>query len=224
MLFCASGVAQTSTLSDLGISEKPDYGPGPLKKIPGLTAEQQEAVEAYVQAAERRTGELEILIDRNQIMVRSSEALGFLLPDLRLVSVTSLYRAKSAAAKKYSIPGPLTYVLVLDQDGKNAMPKRTGYLEEYGELLHVRAIKVADQASAALVRAALVDIYGFGMGTDIRHRPSAWYIGYQEHPFRAISSSQEVREASYYLLTTGADGLVIHGRLVNEVLQRRKIN
>jgi hypothetical protein len=112
---------------------------------------------------------------------------------------------------------------VLDQDGKNGMPDRTGFLEEFADLLYEQKINISDEASAALVRSALSDIYGFGMGDkNVRHSDSEWFLGYREYPFRAISSYEEVREASYYLLRTDPDGIVISGRLVNEVLERRK--
>jgi hypothetical protein len=203
---------------------QPDFNPGPLKKIDGLNPAQQQAVADHVKKIERRTGELKVLVDRNGILLRSSEALRTLFPDDRFVAVTSVYQPSPDATTKFSIPGPLTYVLVLDQDGKDGMPNRTGYLEEYGDLLHAHRIKVTDDVSAVLVRSALSDIYGFGMGDkNVRHCESQWYVGYREYPFRAISSYEEVREASYYLVATDSDGVVKSGRLVNEVLERRGI-
>jgi hypothetical protein len=146
-----------------------------------------------------------------------------LFPNYRFVAVTSVYQASPDATTKFSIPGPLTYVLVLDQDGKDGMPNRTGYLEEYGDLLRAQKIKITDEASAVLVRSALTDIYGFGMGPkNLRQSESEWFLGYREYPFRAISSYEEIREASYYRLTTDSDGTVISGRMV-EVLERRRI-
>jgi hypothetical protein len=74
-----------------------------------------------------------------------------------------------------------------------------------------------------MVRAALTDIYGIGMGSkNLHHGDSEWFLGYREYPFRAISSYEEIREASYYRLTIASDG-VVSGRLVNEVLERRQI-
>src|SRR5262249_29148115 len=152
--------APTSLIPEL--SKEPDFSPGPLRKIAGLNSAQQKAVEEYILRAEHRTGDLRILVDRKLIVLRSSEALHRLFPDDRFVAVTSVYQATTDAAKKYSIPGPLTYPLALDQNGNDTMPKRTGYLAEYGALLHSRGIKVDDATSAALVRSAMQEIYGFG--------------------------------------------------------------
>jgi hypothetical protein len=104
------------------------------------------------------------------------------------------------------------------------MANRTEYLAEYGALLHSRGIKVDDATSAALVRRALEEIYGFALGgEDVRRSKSQWYLGYNQHPWRATSSYEEIREASYYVLITNTEGLVTKGRLVNEVLERRKV-
>ena len=203
--------------------KQPDFSPGPLRKIEGLNPAQQQAVDDYVQKSERRTGELQILADRNAIILRSSDALRILFPNYRFVAVCWVYQAEPQARNRYSIPGPLTFTLALDQDGKNAMPNRTAYFEEYGDLLRAQKIKVTDESSAVLVRSALSDIYGFGMGSiNLRHSASEWFLGYQEYPFRAISSYEEVREASYYMVKT-EDGVVISGWLVNQELERRRI-
>jgi len=61
-------------------------------------------------------------------------------------------------------------------------------------------------------------------GKDVRQSESQWYLGYDEHSWRAISSYEEIREASYYVLITNAEGLVTNGRLVNAVLERRKMS
>lgn len=196
----------------------------PVPKIDGLTPEQQKAVDDYVRQGERPTGELKILADRKNIAVHSSEALQTLFPRYKFVVVTWIYEADAAAFHKYSIPGPMPYTLVLDENGKNGMPKRTGHLDEYADLLRAERIKVTDEASAALVRSAFTDIYGIGMSsTDLRHGNSEWFLGYREWPFRAISSYEEVREASYYLILVDASGLVVSGHLVNEVQERRKL-
>jgi hypothetical protein len=225
VLLLSAGVqAQTPPLVSTFVKE-PDFSAGPLKKIEGLNLAQQQAVDDYVQKGERRTGELKVLADRNGIALRSSDALRTLFPNYRFVSVLWVYQADPQARSKYSIPGPLFFTLALDENGKNAMPNRTGYMEEYGDLLHAHRIKVTDDVSAVLVRSALSDIYGFGMGDkNVRHCESQWYVGYREYPFRAISSYEEVREASYYLIKTDSDGVVKSGRLVNEVLERRKID
>ena len=233
LLLLSAGV-QAQMPSDVASTfvKEPDFSAGPVKKIDGLNSAQQQAVDDYVQKGERRTGELKVLADRNAIMLRSSEALRTLFPSYRFVSVLWVYQADPQARNHYSIPGPLSFTLALDENGKNAMPNRTGYLEEYGDLLTAHRIKVTDKASAALVRSALTDIYSFGMGTsdvppsapdNVRHNSSEWYLGYEEHPFRAVSSYEEVREASYYLLRTDPDGVVISGRLVNQELERRRI-
>ena len=222
-----SACVQAQAPPDLStrLLKQPDFSPGPLKKIEELNPMQQQAVDDYVQKDERRTGELKVLADRNGIAVVRSEALRRLFPAYRFVSVPWVYQADPQARNKYSIPGPLSFTLVLDENGKNAMPARTGYLEEYGDLLHAEKIKITDEASAVLVRSALSDIYGFGMGDkNLRHSESQWYVGYREYPFRAISSYEEDREASYYLVTTDSDGIVKSGRLVNEVLERRRID
>ena len=226
ILLLSAGVqAQTPPYLASTFLKEPDFSAGPLKKIEGLNPAQQQAVDDYVQKGERRTGELKVLADRNGITLRSSDALRALFPNYRFVSVLWVYQADPQARNKYSIPGPLSFTLALDANGKNAMPNRTGYLEEYGDLLRAQRIKVTDEASAVLVRSSLSDIYGFGMGDkNIRHGESQWYVGYREYPFRAISSYEEVREASYYLIKTDSDGVVKSGRLVNEVLERRKID
>src|SRR5579864_6930270 len=224
LLFSAAIQAQTPPYLASSFVKEPDFSAGPVKKIDGLNPGQQQAVADHVQKIERRAGELKVLVDRNGILLRSSEALRTLFPNYRFVAVTSVYQASPDATTKFSIPGPLTYVLVLDQDGKGGMPNHTGYLEEYGDLLRAQKIKVTDEASAVLVRSALTDIYGFGMGSkNLRQSKSEWFLGYREYPFRAISSYEEIREASYYRLKTDSDGNVINGRMVNEVLERRRI-
>jgi len=109
------------------------------------------------------------------------------------------------------------------------MPNRTGDRKEFGDLLHAEHVKVTDATSAAMVRAALsaIDV-GWSTDdsrtTDLRHESSNWLLGYHEWPFRAISSSEEVREASYYLISLDKDDFVVSGRTVTEVLERRKLN
>lgn len=140
----------------------------PVQKIDGLTPDQQKAVDDYVRQGERPTGEVRILANLN-IAVRSSEALRTLFPKYKFVAVTWMYEADAPAFQKNSIPGPITQILVLDENGKSRMPKHTGYLDEYADLLCAERIKVTDEASAALVRSALTDI-GIGMSsTDLRH-------------------------------------------------------
>jgi hypothetical protein len=225
LFLCACAQAQAPPGYSPDFLKQPDFSPGPLKKIEGLNSAQQQAVDDYVQKGERRTGELKVLADRNGIALVASEALRKLFPDCHFVAVPWVYQADPQAMNKYSIPEILSFTLVLDENGKNAMPARTGYLEEYGQLLHAEKIKITDEGSAVLVRSALSDIYGFGMGDkNVRHSESQWYVGYRENPFRAISSYEEVREASYYLVTTDSEGVVKSGRLVNEVLERRKID
>ena len=198
-------------------------------KLEELNAAQQKAVDDYVRQHERPTDELRVTADRNRIAVRSSEALRTLFPRYRFVAVTWTYQVDPGALSKYSLPGSTFHTLVLDDKGRNCMPNRTGDLEEFAELLRDQRIKVTDKTSAALVRSALTEIYGFGMSLDdlrSTDRPqdnSKWLLGYREWPFRAISSYEEVREASYYLLSVDASGLVVSGRLVNEVLERRKL-
>jgi hypothetical protein len=214
LFLCGSVQGQTSASASIA----------PVQKIDGFTPEQQKAVDDYVRQGERPTGELRILADRKHIAVHSSEALRTLFPRYKFVAVTWIYEVDAAAFHKYSIPGPITHTLVLDENGKNGTPKRTGYLDEYADLLCANRIKVTDQASAATVRSAFTDIYGIGMSsTDLRHGNSEWFLGYREWPFRSISSYEEVREASYYLILVDASGQVVSGHLVNEVLERRKL-
>lgn len=194
----------------------------PAQRINGLNPDQQKAVDDYVRQGERPTGELRILA--KYIALYSSETLRTLFPRYKFVAVTWIYEADATASHKYSIPGPITHTLVLDENGKNQMPKRTGYLDEYADLLRAEKIKVTDEASAALVRSAFTDIYGIGMGSaDLRHGNSEWFLGYKEWPFRAVSSYEEVREASYYLIVVDTSGQVVSGHLVNDVLERRKL-
>jgi hypothetical protein len=194
----------------------------PVHKIDELTPEQQKAVDDYVRQGERPTGEVRILA--KYIAMRSSDALRKLFPRYKFVAVTWVYEADAAAFDNYSIPGPITHTLVLDENGKNVMPKHTGYLDEYADLLRVEKIKVTDEASAALVRSAFTDIYGIGISsTDLRHGNSEWFLGYTEWPFRAISSYEEVRAASYYLVLVDARGQVVSGHLVYDILEQRKL-
>jgi hypothetical protein len=52
------------------------------------------------------------------------------------------------------------------------------------------------------------------MGSKNLHQSeSEWFLGYREYPFRAISSYEEIRQASYYRLTTDSDGILSGGRL-----------
>src|SRR6185437_786018 len=197
---------------------------GPVPRIEGLTPKQQEAVDDYVRHGEVPTGDLRIVAVRSHIGEHTSEALRRLFPKYRFVAVTWIYEADAAAFHKYSIPGPITYTLVLDENGNNAMPKRTGDMREYADLLRGEKIKVTDEVSAALVRSAFIDIYSTGMSsTNLRHGNSEWFLGYQEWPFRAISGHEEIREASYYLIVVDVSGRGVGGQLVNLVLARSKL-
>ena len=118
---------------------------------------------------------------------------------------------------------------MLDEEGGNRMPKRTGYREEFGELLRTERRKVTAATSAAMVRSALVEVRAGGGAddlrtTDLRHENSNWILGYHESPFRAISSYEAVRDASYYLLSVDLNGFIVSGRSVAEELERRKLN
>jgi hypothetical protein len=213
--------ARTITLVEL---TAPEPCCKPVLKIQGLNAAQQRAVESYIQQNEKPAGELTIIADRDRIAVRSSRALHLLFPKYRFVAVPWVYTATGNALTKSSIPGPLIHTLVLDSEGRDCMPRDKGSDEEYGDLLQAEAIKVTDPSSAALVAAAFTDISGVGLGSENqRHGNSEWFLGYREFPFRPISSYEEVREASYYLISTDTAGTVMGGRLVNDVLERRKI-
>jgi hypothetical protein len=118
---------------------------------------------------------------------------------------------------------------VLDEEGRDRMPKHTGFEKEFGELLHMERVKVTEVTSAAIVRSAFAEIHAGGGAddlrtTDLRHENSNWLLGYHESPFRAISGYEEVREVSYYLISVDPNGFVVSGRSVTEVLERRKIN
>jgi hypothetical protein len=198
-----------------------------VPKLEGVNAAQQKAVEEYVQQSERLTGELRVTADRR--MVFSSGVLATLFPRFRFVAIRWITEADPAASHKYNIPGPIVETLVLDEAGRNRMPKHTGYREEFGELLRMERVQVTDATSAAIVRSALVEIYAGGgtddlRTTDLRHENSNWLLGYHEWPFRAISSYEELREASYYLISVDPSGFVVSGRSVTEVLERRKLN
>jgi hypothetical protein len=157
-----------------------------VPKLEGLNAAQQRAVEEYVRQNERPTAELRWIADRRMV-VFSSVALRTLFPRFRFVAIRWITEADPAASQKYSIPRPIVETLVLDEDGRSCMPKRTGYWEEFGDLLHTEHVNVTDARSAALVRSALITIYGTGMRSDDRHQNSQWLLGYQEWPYRAIS-------------------------------------
>src|SRR5437879_8610850 len=129
VLFTFAGVHMQSSLA---------YGSERLKTIEGLNPAQQKAVDNYIQGNERLTGVLKVTADRNRIAVRSSRALQSLFPKYRFVAVTWWYEAVPDALNKFSIPGPLAYTIVLDEEGKNCMQPRTGNLEEYAALLHTQ--------------------------------------------------------------------------------------
>ena len=199
-----------------------------VPKLEGLNAAQQRAVEEYVRQNERPAGELRWIADR-RMAVFSSEALRTLFPRFRFVAVRWITEADPAAFHKYSIPGPILETLVLDADGKNCMPHHTGYREEFGDLVHAERVKITDATSAAVVRSALTAIYAGGSAddlrtSDLRHENSNWLLGYHEWPFRPISSYEEVREVSYYLISVDTNGFVVGGRSVTKVLERRKLN
>jgi len=220
LFICSSVQGQTSSA---GSSEQ-------VRRLDGLNADQQKAVDDYIRQHERPTGKLRVIADRRRIAVFSSEALRTLFPHDKFVTVTWIYETDPAALSKYSIPGPTLHTLVLDAKGKDCMSNHTGYQEEFGDLLRAKRVKVTDARSAALIRSALTEIYGTGMNsddmrtTDLRHESSKWLLGYHEWPFRAISSYEQVREASYYLISVDAQGFVLSGRLATEVLERRKLD
>jgi len=208
--------------------QNPSMTPSDVPKLEGLNAAQQKAVQDYVQQHERPTGELRWIANQRMV-VFSSEALRTLFPRFRFVAIRWITEADPAALHKYSIPGPIVETLVLDEEGRNCMPNRTGDRKEFGDLLRTEHVKVTDATSAAMVRSALSAI-DVGWGTDdlrtndLRHENSNWLLGYREWPFRAISSYEEVREASYYLISVDKNGFVVSGRSVREVLERRQLN
>jgi hypothetical protein len=198
-----------------------------MPKLEGINAAQQKAVEEYVKQHERLTGELRFIADRSAVF--SSEALRKLFPRFRFVATRWITEADPAASQKFGIPGPIVETLALDEDGRNRMPKPTGYREEFGQLLRTEHLKITDANSAAMVRSALTEIYAGGgvddlRTIDLRHENSKWLLGYHEQPFRAISSFEEVREASCYVISVDRNGYVVRGRSVTEVLERRKLN
>jgi len=218
LLFACAGVP----------AQNPATTSSDVPKVEELNAAQQKAVEDYIRQSERPTGELRWIADRRMV-VFSSEALRTLFPGFRFVAVTWITEFDPAAMHKYGIPGPIVETLVLDADGRNRMPKHTGYQEEFGDLLHAERVRVTDATSAAMVRSALTSIYvGWGQDdlriSDLRHENSNWLLGYHEWPFRAISSYEEVREASYYLISVDAMGFVVSGRSVRQVLERRSLS
>lgn len=198
-----------------------------VPKLEGLNLAQQKSLEDYVHQHEKPTGEFRVIADR-RMKVFSSEALRSLFPKFRFVAIRWIYEADPAAMHKYSVPGPIVQSLVLDEDGRNRIPKKLDNGAEFGDLLREEHIRVTDATSAALVKSALRSMEAAwdrdDPGTsDLRHEGSDWLLGYHEWPFRAISSSEEIREAHYYLISVDADGFVISGRAVTKVLERRKL-
>ena len=214
---CGSLAAQSAVTTRSGVP-----------RVEGLNFAQQKAVEEYVLQNERPTGELRWVADR-RMRVFTSEAPRTLFPNFRFLAIQWITEADPAVLHKYSIPGPIVETLVLDEDGGNCMPNRTGDRKEFGDLLRTEHVKITGATSAAMVRSALSAI-DVGWGTDdlrtndLRHENSNWLLGYREWPFRAISSYEEVREASYYLISVDKNGFVVSGRSVREVLERRKLN
>lgn len=158
----------------------------------------------------------------------SSDALRTLFPRFRFVAIRWITEADGAALHKYSIPGPILETLVLDTDGTNRMPRHKVYGEEFGDLLHAEHVKITDATSAAVVRSALSAIYSGGSAddlrtSDLRHENLDWLLEYQELPFRPISMYEEIREASYYLISVDIHGFVVSGHSVIKVLERRKL-
>ncbi len=196
--------------------------PAPLDE---LNAAQKRAVNDYVRKNERPTGELRILAQRNQIVVRSSKVLRELFPQYRFVAIPWSYQVSPEAKDRYQIPGWLFDVLTLDATGATqCVFHNTGNQEEYGEFLKTTKITLANDQDAAHVASAIAEIRGGGSSSrNVRHSESEWYLGYQESPFRAISGSEEIREAYYFRVRLDSRGAVLGGRLESEILERRPI-
>jgi hypothetical protein len=126
--------------------------------------------------------------------------------------------------EEHSIPGTISRTLVLDEAGKDFMPYHNGYLEEYADLLRAQRIKVADQASAALVRSRLLRSTGLEWPPPTRGtetRSGCWDT--RSGRFGPLHQTRRCGSSSYYRLSVDADGVVLSGRLLTDVLKRRKL-
>ncbi len=190
-----------------------------------LSAAQRQAVNDYIGKNERPVGELRIMAQRGQIVVRSSKVLGEVFPQYRFVVFPWCYQVAPEAKDRYQIPGELFDILALDANAKSQYVfYSSGNQEQFGDFLKARQVNIRTDEDAARFAAALTDIYAKGSrSTNLHHNPTEWYLAYQEFPFRAISGEEEIREAYYFHLRTDGSGRVLGGRLESEVLERRRI-
>jgi hypothetical protein len=198
---------------------------GKMPRLIGLNAAQRETVAKFVLEHERPTGELKRLAERGWITVRTSAVLTHLFPHSRFVEVPWIFQLDPAAKNLYSIPSGLFDVLAIsDQGPQESTFHSSGNATEFGLFLHAHHVKVRNKTIADEVARAFTDIYGLSLCcNDLRHSQSEWYLGYRELPFRPVSSYEEERDAFYYRLTVDSNGLVLNGTLVNNVLERRRI-
>jgi hypothetical protein len=193
-----------------------------------LTASQQKSLDEVIHENEVPGGRSAI---RSRITVRSSKVLGDLFPHYRFVLIPWIYQAASPAAEtKFQIPAPGAAVseVALSDDGHTRFWLDTGGNggtgEEWGAFLHAERVRVSTAAMADKVAAAFfADSYQSGCCRNLRRGTSEWLLGYRESPFRAISSYREIREATYYRLTTDPNGIVMDGKLETELLERRRL-
>jgi hypothetical protein len=191
-----------------------------------LTTTQQKSVAEFIHEHEQPNGELTIMADRSKITVNSSKALLDLLPAYRFVLIPWIYSPTTPeAAHKFQIPGPdaAASSLALSDDGKRRI-ELDGNGEEWGKLIHAERVSIRTKAMADKVAAAFFpECYQGASCRNIRQGDSEWRLGYREQPFRPISSYEEIREAYYYRVIIDPSGFVLSGRLVNEVIERRKL-
>jgi hypothetical protein len=197
-----------------------------LVKLSELTPAQQKNIDDFIREHERPEDELKQLADRSHITVKSSKVLRDLFPDYRFVLIPWIYQvATPEAAHKYSMPSPGAVVseLALSDDGKTHVELDSNG-KEWGALLHAERVNVSTEAMAEKVAAVLfAHCYQGARCRNLHRGTSEWILGYRESEFRVISGYEEIREATYYRLTTDSNGIVINGQMMNDVLERRKI-
>ena len=173
-------------------------------KIPGLNVEQQKSLAEFIRQNERPNEDLKILADRSRIRVRGSKILQELFPHYRFVIVPWVYRVDPKNQDKYSIPGDgavADLVALSDTGADRFVLNSSGNREAFANFLREQRVKVSAK-TISRIWAAYTDIYiyaGGGSGPKWLGK-SEWRWGYQESPFRAISSDEEIREVYYIAL------------------------
>jgi hypothetical protein len=224
VLAISAAVAQVSPGGPAGTwfdvtSVRPGFAP-----LTSLNTPQRRALEEFISQNERPTGDQKRLADRNRAGVLSAKILRELFPAYSFVKVPWEYQVEPGSLAKYSIPAPgavFTVVALNDGGDHRFVFHSSGNREEYAAFLRGQRIRVTDETADRL-SAAEAELYGNGSGPTKRYARFEWRLGCQETPLHAISSSEEERGAYFYQLLIDANDFVESGRLLYEVIERRK--